>query len=64
MFGPPPVRPDVIDINVGCPIETGFDLSSVITTDAVVSCEFEVGIVTRSKIKISETIDSPITTTA
>ena len=64
MFGPPPIPPDRIDVNVGCPIETSFEFSSAVTTDATVSCEFEVGIVTRSKIKISETIDSPITTTA
>lgn len=64
MFGPPPIPPDRIDINVGCPIETGFEFTSNIQTDATVSCEFETGIVTRSRIKISETIDSPITTKA
>lgn len=60
MFGPPPVRPDSIMINVGCPIETEFEFSSGVTTDAVVSCEFEVGIVTRSKVSKTTTIDSPI----
>ena len=62
MFGPPLVRPDVIDINVGCPIETGFEFSSAITTDQTVSCEFQTGVTTRSKISKTTTIDSSIST--
>ncbi len=61
MFGEPPIRPDSILINVGCPIETSFEVSSAVTTDAVVSCEFEAGIVTRSKVSKTATIDSSIT---
>ncbi len=60
MFGPPPVRPDVIGINVGCPIETGFEFSSAITTDETVSCDFQTGLTSGSKISKIATIDSSI----
>ncbi len=61
MFGEPPIPPDRLLINVGCPIETEYDFTSIVTVDEVITSRFETGIVTRSKISKTTTIDSPIT---